>query len=193
MKNTKNITSDLTLKFHKYMVKTFDFTLVSKANSFEMELIAKLIEQIAPIAPEIFLAKYATTIRDYVYIPYEVGKGTKKELFRQIKTITHEAQHVVDFRDNPIKMLSYVLLESSRAQTEARAMTATVYLQWWYSRKMPNLSEMIKNLAYYGISAKDQQIAYKHLRMHTPIAKRGVVPNNLVVKKAVTWLKKNCK
>lgn len=189
----KNITSEIVIKYHKYMAKTYEFQIIDKLNAPEMQIIAATIKKFIPIDSESFLKKYATTLYNRVYIPYKIGKGSKTELFRQIRIITHEAQHVVDFREDPYKMATYLALDSERAKIESRAMSTNLYLYWWYGKKFPNLTDIAYELYYYGLGTIDQNVVRTHLTIHTPIARRGQIPNNLVVKKGIIWLNRNCK
>lgn len=190
---SKNLTPGLVQNFHRYLSKTFEFSIIDKKNAIEMEIIARFLPKITPIDPKIFMAKYSTTLYNRVYLPYEIGQGKKSDLFGQIVTITHEAQHVTDFRTNPTDMALYIVWDAQRTRIEVRAMTSKLYLQWWYNGTIPNLTKMAEGLYYYGLDANDQNVARKQLRVHAPIARRGIVPRNLVVNRAISWLRKNCK
>lgn len=189
----KNITSEIVIKYHKYMAKTYGFQIINKLNVPEMRIIAATLKKITPIDSKSFLEKYATTLYDRVYVPYKIGKGSQSELFRQIRIITHEAQHVADFRDEPYKMAIYLALDSERAKIEARALSTSIYLYWWKNNVVPNLTTITKELYYYGLDATDQNVVRTHLTIHIPIARRSQIPNNLVVKKGIAWLNRNCK
>lgn len=188
---SKNVTPDIVVEYHRHMANTFGFQILPKSSP-EIAAIAALIERFAPIDSAVFLKKYSTTLCDEVYIPYEIGKGSKSELYRQIRVITHEAQHVADFRDNPASMVLYITMCSERAKIEARALSTAIYLDWWYKGKIPNLTNLAKKLHYYGLDATDQAMVRAHLLIHAPIARRGV-PNNLVIKKGIAWLNDHCK
>lgn len=189
----KNLTPELVQNFHRYLSKAFGFSIVDKKNAIEMEIIARVLPKITPIDPKIFMTKYSTTLYNQVYLPYEIGQGKKSDLFSQIVTITHEAQHVADFGTNPTDMALYLVLDAQRTRIEVRAMTSKIYLQWWYNGTIPNLTKMVESLYYYGLDASDQNVARKQLKVHASIARRGIVPRNLVVNRAVSWLRKNCK
>jgi hypothetical protein len=186
----KNITPDLVVAYHKYLAKTFNFRIINKNHAPEMQLIAEFLPRFVSIDKETFLAKYSTTLYNLVYSPHDIGSGSERQLFRQIKIITHEAQHVADFTDDPLEMMAY-LVPSSRAHLEARAKSTSIYLQWWYNQKVPNLIEFTASLYDYGLKKSDIDVVSKHLRMHIPIAKRDQIPNDLVVKKGISWLNRN--
>ena len=190
---SKNITSDLVVKYHKYMAKTFGFKMFNKSNAIEMQLLAKILGYFVPINEGVFLSRYSSTIYNRVYVPYTMGEGTKSELFRQICQITHEAQHVSDFTDDPLLMIRYLALDSERGKIEAQALATEIYLQYWYDGQMPNLTKMAEKLYYYGLEPNDQIMVRTHLQIHTPIARRGQIPNSLVAKMGIAWLKRNCK
>jgi hypothetical protein len=190
---TKLVTSEMVVKFHKYMAKTFGFQIVNKNDAVEMKLIAQFLPYFAPISSKEFMSQFSTTIYDNVYLSYEIGKGNKYELWRQIRVITHESQHAVDFQKNPMDMMWYLTLDTARTTLESRAMATSIYLQWWYNRAIPNLKKMTDNLYYYGLSPNDQRVARKHLLVHAPIAKKSQVPKKLVAHKAIAWLDKNYK
>jgi hypothetical protein len=192
MQMSKNVTPDIVVEYHRYMAKIFGFQILPKSSP-EMVAIAALIERFAPIDATVFLKKYSTTLYNRVYIPYEIGKGGKSELYRQIRVITHEAQHVADFRENPTSMILYIAICSERAKIEARALSTAIYLDWWYKGKIPNLTNLAKKLHYYGLDATDQAMVRAHLLIHAPIARQSQVPNNLVIKKGISWLSKHCK
>lgn len=190
---TRNITSELVIKFHKYMAKTFDFTIQDKSEAIEMKLISNFICKFTPIDPTAFLSDYSTTIYGNVYIPYSIGSGNKQQLFSQIKTITHEAQHVADFRSDVMDLVRYLAFESDRTRIETKALSTSLYLQWWYNETIPNLSRLVDNLYYYGLEESDRRVALKKLRLHTPIVRKGKVLKSLVAAKAIAWLNRNCK
>lgn len=190
---SKNITSDTVVSYHKYMAKTFGFKIFDKSNAIEMQLLAKVLKYFAPIDAKSFLEKFSSVLYNRVYIPYTIGDGTKSELFRQIRRITHETQHVSDFVDDPLLMIRYLALDSERGKIEANALATEIYLQWWYNGTIPNLTKMAEKLYYYGLEPNDQIMVRAHLQIHIPIARRGRVPNNFVARKGIAWLNRHCK
>jgi hypothetical protein len=175
------------------MARAFGFSIIDKANAAEMQLVAAAISQYTPIDYHTFIRRYSTTIYNRVYLSYydKIGKGTVKSLFDQIRILTHETQHVADFKENPTKMVLYGI-PSERTKIEAHAMANELYLYWCFYGKLPNLKEMTDKLYYYGLDETDRAVARKHLLVHAPIARRGAIPNDLVVRKAIRWLDKNC-
>jgi hypothetical protein len=193
-KINKDITPDLVKKYHNYMAKTFDFKIIDKGNAPEMELVAEAVGFFTPISKDDFLRKYSTTLYNNVYIPYKIGEEwINSQLFNQICSITHEAQHVRDFIENPIDMISYLVSGACRAKIEGSALATKIYLQWWWNGKIPNLKKMAESLYFYGLSEKDQRVVYKHLRIHSSIAREGGVHGTYVMKASLDWLGRNCK
>lgn len=188
----KRITSDLTKKFHRYMMKTYHFDIIDKPNAYEMQIAARFVSQFTSIGYEDFLKKYSTTVGNRVYIPYTIGKGNHYQLFNQICTITHEARHVKDFRRNPADMGHYLICQRKRTEIEYRAYSTYLYLYWWRYGKLPNIWKVAQKLSNYGVGAEHVKVMYKCLRMQTPIIKRDRIANS-VAKTAITWLKRNCK
>ncbi len=186
------ITPKLTINFHKYMARKYKFKIVKKSDSDMMKVIAIFLSYLVSIKPEDFMKKFSTTIWDRVYVPYEIGKGNRSQLFRQICTITHESRHVYDFRKNSITPLLYLGDKTKRTEMEFKAISTCLYLYWWRYERLPNIWEKVSILTKYGLDKTDIKVAYKCLLMQTPIVKKDKIANS-VAKTAIRWLKRYAK
>lgn len=186
------VTSKQVKDFWKYMGRAYRFEVIDKSEAAEMRLVSWALDAMRIQDQKDFLKNYTTTLGNRVYVPFEIGKGTQKQLVGQIITCTHEAQHVAQYRRDRSFMFKYLLSDSSRALYEADAYRANMEIYWWFHKKLLSPTMLANKLKGYSVGKSDIRVARKHLISASKTVQYGGVITG-TSKKAIRWLNKNVK
>lgn len=173
-----------------HMTERFDSSVIDKRSAVEMRLVGRLLGQLRILDPQDFLARYATTFGDRIYLPFTPGVAEGGwDLFGQIVVCAHEHQHVHQARTLGMAKFaaSYLLSASARADFEAEAYRASLELGWWHARRMPDPDVIAHRLAGYAVGPRDIAVAAVMLRESAESIRRGAVLNQATVI-ALAWL-----
>jgi len=172
--------------FHKYMAAKFKAEIVNKDDKVSMEIIDWALGLMGVMDKGEFLKRYAITIGDRIYIPYEIGKGTMAQKVGQIILICHEMTHVIQGELDHAMKLKYLMSKSRRAHMESEAMHCNLEMYYWYYQKNLPVSALVKALEAYSLRDEDIAVAQTHLKVYSMITSRGVVASP-VSKAAIAW------
>ena len=186
------ITSKQVKDFWKYMGRAYRFKVIDKSNATEMRIVGWALDMMGIQNRKNFLKNFTTTVGNRVYIPFEIGKGTQRQLVQQVITCTHEAQHVAQYRRDHSFLLKYLLSDSSRALYEADAYRTNMEIYWWFYKKLLSPGMLANKLKSYSVGKSDIRVVKKHLLSASKTVKYGGVITG-TSKKAIRWLNRNVK
>ncbi len=179
--------------FWQYMTKRFGASVIDKRNSFEMQLVSKLLHAIGILDEQAFLKHFTTTIGRRIYIPFEIGIPTADwSLWGQIMVCAHECQHIAQYNElGPLKFAwQYIGKTAGRTRLEAEAYRCQLELHCWRTGQLLSARELAKTLKSYGVTEADIQVAETILKMSGESVSRGAVINP-ASRVAIDWLNAN--
>jgi hypothetical protein len=182
------LTPEIVVAFWKHMQSKYQFEVINKAKASEMKAVAKFLGRMGIMDADTFMKRYATTIGNRVYIPFEIGTG---DLISQVCLCVHETQHTVQFDRNPIKFAAlYCASSAGRAHYEADAMTTDMEMTFFLTGRVLDPVKNADRLKAYAVSEADIKVVRKHLKAVASFVKDGGVVSG-TSKTAIAWLKKN--
>jgi hypothetical protein len=180
--------------FWAYMSKEYDSTVIQKADSELMKVVAWFLDVVNVQEDEQFMKDFTTTLWKRIYIPFELGVGDGDTLWRQIRTCVHEHQHIEQGeRDGWLEFGGkYLTSPSFRANYEAEAYGCDMELEYW--RNPPSDFDAlqyglgrIESLKNYGCSAEDIEQAKQTIVLRAEVLEKGGVENK-ASQIAISWL-----
>lgn len=183
---TRRLTPELVKKFHIHMCNKYDMKIMDKEDAWEMQLVGKALDMMKIQDKDDFLNRYATTIGNRIYLPYEVG-SYDISLDNQIGTLCHELHHKRQADRDSFFEIKYLLDKDYRAHKEARALTVNLEMHWWYCGKLYNTDMLAESLRSYALEDRHIRVVKKHLKIHAAIVKQGGVENT-ISKQSIRWL-----
>lgn len=176
--------------FWRYMCKRYRCKVIDKDSAEEMQIIGWALDAMGIQDKDVFLKKFTTTLGNRIYIPFEIGVGTQKQLISQIATCVHECQHVVQYRRNEAQFVSnYIFSDASRAHYEADALRTNMEMYWFLTGRLLKPGSLANTLKYYGVRKGDIRVTRKHLAISAEVVKRGGVITG-PSKVAIAWWKR---
>ena len=175
------LNSKIVIDCHRHMAKRFDFEIVQKADSVEMEAIGRGLDIMGIMDHERFMRQYAVSIVDpifdrrLVYLPWTPGRGSQGTLIKQIDVIVHESKHIVD-GDDPRFGPKYLLSKSYRAHAEVRALLHQMASHKALTDRVPNTTRLANGLASYRVRQRDIRVTKVELDVIASAIRRGAVP-----------------
>jgi hypothetical protein len=171
------LTPQMTKDFWDYMSDLYGTKILSKKDSSVGSFLSLMKIQ----DKEKFMSKYTTTIGKTIYVSFDIGGTTDKNvLASQISTCVHEHQHVVQYNRGGFDFtLEYVFQHDQRAKLEAEAYSTNIEIYHWYTGKLD-----------YGCDANDVLVAEKIMNANVKIIKYGGIIHE-ASKEAIAWLNKN--
>lgn len=176
-----------------HMTEHFGCRVINKADAAEMKIVAFALGRLGILDSGEFLKNYATTIGNRMYLPFEIGVPANGwGLFTQVTIAAHECQHVHQSEQMGLVTYGarYLTSTSQRTLFEAEAYRASLEMEWWRSRTMPNPAKIAEHLRGYGVTNADVQVATTMLRMAAESIKRGAVINQ-ASSVAIAWLEQH--
>lgn len=174
----------IAIKFTKYMLDKYDARIVQKKDSNLMRVIAGFVDTFSQISVEEFMSNYSTTFYDSIYLCFDPKKANP---MTTISVLTHEIQHVIDFRKNPINAITYLTSTASRGHLEYKPMVTGLELRHAYNGDIGDLRALAETKRPYGLKDEDIEVLYKSLKSAAVTVTMGkfiTEPGNI----AVRWL-----
>lgn len=186
----ERLSGDDVVAFYGYMKKKFGTMVIEKADAVEMRVVAASLALMGIMDVQKFLKKYATTVGNRVYVPFEVGSD-EVSLVDQIALLVHEHVHVGQFEANGF-VPEYLLNSGKRALHECSAYRATMEMVFYLTGRCPSPSKLAKGLKAYMCSDEDIAVADKYLNLASEVVKgSGVITEESKV--AIAWLRRRMK
>jgi hypothetical protein len=185
------LTPELVKDFWRYMSEEYGTKIVTKKDSSFMSAVGSFLGLMKIQDKEKFMNKYTTTIGKTIYVSFEIGGTTDKNILaNQISTCVHEHQHVVQYKKSGFDfMLEYLFQHDQRAKLEAAAYSTNMEIYYWYTGKMLDTAKLATKLSDYGCDKADIVVADTIMRTNAMVIKRGGIIHESS-KKAIAWL--NC-
>jgi hypothetical protein len=183
------LTPGLVKHFWKYMSETFDSKSVTKKDSNFMKMVGSSLDLMKIQDKEKFMSKYTTTIGKTIYVSFDIGGTTNKNILAdQISTCVHEHQHVIQYKKDGFKfMFEYLFEHEQRAKLEAVAYSTNLEMYYWYTGKMLDIDKLAIKLLDYDCDNIDVSVMKVILNANALVIKRGGIVNE-ASKKAIAWL-----
>jgi len=186
------VSGDQVRLYWKYMQKQYRFKVVDKDDAGEMQLIGWALDTMGIQDQDYFLHNYTTTVGSKIYIPFEVGVGTQKQLVGQIMTCAHECQHIVQSRRDPMYEIKYLTSDAARTLYEVDAYQANMEIHWWWYQKTLNPTILVNTLKGYSIDAPNRRVAKKRFISANKMIEYGGVTTGTAIK-TIRWCNRNLK
>jgi hypothetical protein len=186
------LTPQMTKDFWDYMSDLYGTKILSKKDSSFMKVVGSFLSLMKIQDKEKFMSKYTTTIGKTIYVSFDIGGTTDKNvLASQISTCVHEHQHVVQYNRGGFDFtLEYVFQHDQRAKLEAEAYSTNIEIYHWYTGKLLDTKVLATKLLDYGCDANDVLVAEKIMNANVKIIKYGGIIHE-ASKEAIAWLNKN--
>lgn len=192
MTDLKTVAED----FSVFMCATFGASIHPKEDAFEMKAIAWGMDLgrgfgVGGLASgSDFMTRYTTTIGTAIYMP----KPVRENPIEFISTLTHECQHVLQFKESGIEFAWLYLAEAeARVKYEADAYAAGLALFQWLSGVLPSgaIEGVVASLVNgYHLRPADAELAEDMLKSHFASLKNGVVMSRSA-REAIKFLSAN--
>jgi hypothetical protein len=176
--------------YYTFMAAQYHATLVHKADSALMTVIAKALGLMGVLDQQAFLTRFTTTVGHTIYLPFTPGIATADyDLWWQVATLAHECQHIVQYERSGAAEFAWTYLtqHASRATYEVEAYTANLELYWWRYHQLIPPATLAGYLTSYACSAADIQVATRQLALRALSVEHGAVVTD-TVKVALGWL-----
>jgi hypothetical protein len=187
-------TPELVRAFYAHMTKTFDCTVINKNDSELMKLIGGFLGAIRVLDPEDFKKRFATTLIDKLYFPFEPGEerpeGELWSLWSQIEILPHEVTHRLQAKEGgtlPFAVEYIVDANSGRARLEAEAYVATMELHYWRHGQTPSPAALAELLRHYAVGEEGIAYTRKRLEAAAITVRYGAVVTQ-AGQEAIRWL-----
>jgi hypothetical protein len=182
------VSSALVTGLWEHMTDHFN-TRISDKNTYEMEEVAKALDQMGVLDAERFLREYTTTIGHTIYAPFIVGEDSITSLEAQLRICVHEHQHVVQFDREGAAVFAagYLLSSSKRAVYEAEAFRCNMEIEFFLSGRILDPGRLAQKLVDYACAPDDILVAEKFLRLSGRSIQLGARVNE-ASKVAIAWL-----
>lgn len=185
--NTKLVKS-----FWDYMSAEYGSTVVPKADSELMKLVAGFLDVVDIQDDEVFMKRFTTTLGKRIYIPFELGDPSR-DLWGQIRLCVHEHQHIEQGqREGWITFGGrYLTSPSFRANYEAEAYGCDMELEYWHrgANFDPKAygAKRVENLELYGCSPEDMEQAQQTILIRAGVLMQSGLENKCS-QLAIAWL-----
>lgn len=187
------VTKENVIEFSEYLKKKYNCSIVQKANQYEMQAIAGLLDVMGIQNHDQFLQDFTTTIGRRIYVNFVIGAGNKAQLVKQIETLCHECQHVVQFdRDGAKFFFDYLRSDAARASYEVDGYRVTMEMSYYLTGKVPSVKSIIQSFEGYSIVYPDTYVAEKSLKSIYAVTAKGAVYSG-VSKDSIKWWNKKRK
>lgn len=167
--------------FAIHMTTKFGAKLIPKESAFEMEAIAygmdlgRFAGMTGLSSREDFMKLITTTIGTNIYMAAQ----HRNDPLSLIEVLTHECQHVLQFKESGINFAWLYLAEGeARVKYEVDAYAAGVAMHRWLTGGVPEgtIAGTVNSLAnVYHLRQADLDLAEKMLQSHMASLKAGVV------------------
>ena len=180
--------------FSSHMCSKFGATVHHKEDATEMKAIAWGMDLgrwvgIGGLASSSdFMTHYTTTIGTAIYMP----ESHRSRPLTFIEILTHECQHVLQFKESGIKFAWLYLKEpEARVKYEVDAYAAGAAIQQWLTGALDGSDRIVSSLvAGYHLRQEDADLAADMLKSHMVSLKNGVVMSG-AAREAISYLKEN--
>jgi len=182
--------------FGAYMTERFDCEVIHKENAPEMDAIAlgfdlaRFFGATGVAKGDAFKSHFTTTVGSRIYMP----KSHRDNSLLFLEVLTHECQHVLQFRESGLKFAWLYLAEAeARVKYEADAYAAGLAIEQWLTGRINEVSLgwIVESLvSSYHLRAADADLAAKMLKSHYVSIKNGVVMSQSA-REAISWLDAN--
>lgn len=183
------IAQDEVIAFWRHMQERFGTVTVNKADAFEMQLVAGVLDTLGILDKERFLGSFTTTLGRKIYTPFDVGSPNERwDLWDQVVVCVHEHQHVVQHdREGLSYEVSYVADRAARARFEAEAYRSNLEMHFWRFGSPMRSRPLAELLHDYGCRPEDVEVAAHSLALANVSVRRGAVLNE-ATRAALDWL-----
>lgn len=139
------------------MMAQFDCKIVDKSDEDVMVWAGHIVAAATDMTVEEFLKSYTTTLWNTIYCPVLPWEDDPSEFWGWISTITHECEHVLQFRNDKIQFPYYYATDTAyRANKEADALSTGAELYMWrYCGRRINAKKKALKLIPYGCNPGD--------------------------------------
>ena len=182
--------------FSNHMLSKFGATLVPKEDSLEMKAIAigmdlgNFIGMGGLASSESFMTRYTTTLGTNIYMP----KAHREDLLLFLEILTHECQHVIQFKESGVEFAWLYLSEpEARVKYEADAYAAGMAVTQWLTGSVPlEMAEwVVKSLVEgYHLRREDAELAADLIKSHMVSLTNGMVMSRSA-REAISYLEAN--
>lgn len=185
------VTEEMVVATWNHLEHHYGSRRLNKADSQDMELVARFLHQMGIVDHLKFMEKYTTTIEEVIYVPFEVGNARSMPLDRQLQICLHEHQHVHQWREGRgLFILQYVSDPDLRAAFEAEAMQVNLELDYWLNRSNRHHEAWVNKLKDYALKDEHLATVVKRLDMaYRTISKGGISTD--VGRFIIPWLIEN--
>ena len=186
------LTPQMVKDFYNYMSGLYGTKIVSKKDSNFMKVVGAFLGLMKIQDKETFMSKYTTTIGKTIYVSFDIGGTTDKNVLEsQFSTCVHEHQHVVQYNRSGFDfMLEYLFQHDQRAKYEAEAYSTNIEIYHWYTNKLLDTKDLANKLLDYGCDANDVLVAKKIMDANVKVIQYGGIIHESS-KEAIAWLNKN--
>jgi hypothetical protein len=177
MTNLKTVAED----FSVFMCSHFGATILPKEDAVEMKAIAWGMDlgrgfgATGLASGASFMSDYTTTLGTNIYMP----KSHREDYADFIAILTHECQHVLQFKESGVEFAWLYLAEpEARARYEADAYAAGLALAKWMHGSLPAdpISGIVAGLVRgYSLRQADAELAEDMLKSHFVSLKNDMI------------------
>ena len=167
--------------FSVHMCSHFGASVQPKEDAFEMKAIAWGMDigrgfgMSGLASSSDFMTRYTTTIGTNIYMP----KSHRDEPYTFIEVLTHECQHITQFKESGIEFGWLYLAEAeARVRSEADAYAAGLAMTQWMtgSISQESATAVVDSLVRgYHLRQADADLAEDMIKSHVVSLKNGIV------------------
>jgi hypothetical protein len=182
--------------FSAHMCQKFGASVHHKEDAFVMKAIAwgmdlgKFVGMTGLASSDQFMTHYTTTVGTDIYMP----KMHRDNPMVFIEVLTHECQHVIQFKASGIEFAWLYLKEpEARVKYESDAYAAGIAIQQWFMGVTPwnGADSAVQSLvAGYHLQQQDADLAADILKSHMVSLKNGIVMSG-AAREAIDFFTKN--
>lgn len=152
----------------------FDCEIVDKRTDDGMRALSHVLAPSIP--PADFVSRYATAIGRRIFLPFTPGEFSDQwPAWSQGRIIVHEAEHVEQFRLDPLFPARYLLATPWRAIYEAQALAAGWQFDRWRGAKHLPPDQQALSLHSYALDAEAKAAAVAVLESSLASLSDGVL------------------
>ena len=174
-----------------HLTKRFGTRVVGKDKAI-MRIAGRIAHRRTGMSRQDFDERYITTLVNRIFAPFRVGDAGNEvwSPSTQVRILIHEHQHVViRKRMGLLKYTRRYATPRGRAEIEAECYAAEFAWRWARTRWMPSAASQVSNLAAYGCSKEDIDVAEAMLMKWRADIQVGFKPQ--ATHEAVKWCKQN--
>lgn len=179
-------------EFWAYMGKKYRFKVIDKEDAAEMKLVGWALDTMSIQDQDHFLENYTTTIGSKIYVNFDIGVGTQRQLVGQIITCAHECQHIIQSRRDPLYEVKYLTNDAARTMFEVDAYQANMEIHWWFYQKLLSPTMLANQLKGYSIGAANRRVAKKRFVSAGKMIQYGGVTTGTAIT-TIRWCNKHLK